>query len=126
MTQTSEQRLGADRRRQARGGRRPADTDGLSPLVMIVGEDEVAVHLAEAVLAKLRFAVTTSNSVESFSRILPTLKPDIVVAASSDAKRIRIEAPEHLSVVEMTAEMQENPLVLVESIRKTLRANMVN
>ncbi len=94
--------------------------------MMIVGEDEVAVHLAEAVLAKLRFAVTASGTVESFTRILPTLKPDIVVAASSDAKRIRIEAPEHLSVVEMTDEMRENPLVLVESIRKTLRANMVN
>jgi hypothetical protein len=91
---------------------------------MVVGQDPVAVNLAEAVLAKLRFAVTTSGTVEDASRVLPGLKPDIVVAGSEDAGRIRMEAPEHLSVVEMTDQMRENPLTLVESIRKSLRANM--
>jgi hypothetical protein len=93
---------------------------------MVVGEDPVAVSLAEAVLAKLRFAVTTSDSVESATRVLPGLKPDIVVAAPADAGRLRMEAPEHFSVVEMTDQMRDNPLALVESIRKSLRANMVS
>lgn len=93
---------------------------------MVVGEDPIAVSLAEAVLAKLRFAVTTSNSVESATRVLPGLKPDIVVAAPADAGRLRMEAPEHFSVVEMTDQMRDNPLALVESIRKSLRANMVS
>ncbi len=90
---------------------------------MVVGEDTVAVRLAEAVLAKLRFAVTTSGTVDDATRVLPTLKPDIIVAASSDAGRIRMEAPEHLSVVEMTDAMRQDPHVLIDSIRRTLRAN---
>ncbi|MGH9370334.1 MAG: hypothetical protein ACRD15_02250 [Vicinamibacterales bacterium] len=125
MTHVSEQRRSQDRRRQPRGGRRPTDTDGFAPLVMVVGEDPVAVDLAEAVLAKLRFAVTTSASVDDATRVLPGLKPDIVVAASSDAGRIRMEAPEHLSVVEMTEQMRQDPRVLIDSIRQTLRANRV-
>jgi hypothetical protein len=93
---------------------------------MVVGADPVAVNLAEAILAKLRFAVTTSATVEDATRVLPGLKPDIVVANSVDAGRIRMEAPEHLSVVEMTDEMRANPLALVESIRESLRANMTS
>ncbi|MGH9371790.1 MAG: hypothetical protein ACRD15_09705 [Vicinamibacterales bacterium] len=123
MTPTSEQRRGQDRRRQSRGGRRPTDTDGFAPLVMVVGGDAAAVDLAEAVLAKLRFAVTTSQSVEDATRVLPGLKPDIVVAASSDAGRIRMEAPEYLSVVEMTDRMRADPHVLIDSIRQSLRAS---
>jgi hypothetical protein len=123
MTHASEQRQGTDRRKKARGGRRPSDVDGLSPLVMVVGNDDVAVHLAEAVLAKLRFAVTTSRTVDDATRVMPGLNPDIVVAASSDAGRIRLEAPQHLSVVEMTDQMRSDPQVLIDAIRTTLRAN---
>src|SRR5262245_1124060 len=112
MTRVSEQRQGTDRRRQPRGGRRPTDMDGFAPLVMVVGQDAVAVNLAEAVLAKRRFAVTTSRTVEDASRVLPGLKPDIVVAGAADAGRIRMEAPEHLSVVEMTDQMRDDPLTL--------------
>jgi CheY-like chemotaxis protein len=90
---------------------------------MVVGEDAVAVNLAEAVLAKLRFAVTTSSSVEDATRVLPGLKPDIVVAASSDAGQLRMQAPEHLSIVEMTDRMRQDPRVLVDSIRQSLRAS---
>lgn len=90
---------------------------------MVVGDDAVSVGLAEAVLAKLRFAVTTSTSVEEATRVLPGLRPDIVVAPAEDASRIRIEAPEHLSVVVMTEAMRQDPHVLVESIRQSIRAN---
>jgi hypothetical protein len=93
---------------------------------MVIGTDATSVGLAEAVLAKLRFAVTTSLTVEDASRVLAGLKPDIVVAASPDATRIRTEAPGGVSVVEMTDEMREDPLVLIESIRKSLRAGLVH
>jgi hypothetical protein len=126
MTQVSEQRQSPDRRRKPRGGRRPSDVEGLSPLVMVVGEDQVAVQLAEAVLAKLRFAVTTSRTVDDATRVMPGLRPDIVVATSSDAGRIRLEAPQHLSVVEMTDAMRADPHVLIDAIRGTLRANMTS
>ena len=93
---------------------------------MVVGDDQVAVQLAEAVLAKLRFAVTTSRTVDDATRVMPGLKPDIVVAASADAGRIRLEAPQHLSVVDMTDAMRGDPLVLIDEIRKTLRSNMTS
>src|ERR671919_2127562 len=122
MSYTPEQRQGPDRRRQPRGGRRPTDPEGFAPLVMVVGDD--AVRLAEAVLAKLRFAVTTSRTVDDAARVLPDLKPDIVVAASSDAARIRRDSGNHLAVVEMSDAMRADPHVLIESIRATLRRAM--
>jgi hypothetical protein len=91
---------------------------------MVVGGDDDAVHLAEAVLAKLRFAVTTSRSVEEATRVLSGLKPDIVVAASADAGRIRQQSAEQLSVVEMTDGMRADPHVLIDSIRDSLRARV--
>ena len=122
MSYTPEQRQGPDRRRQPRGGRRPTDPEGFAPLVMVVGDD--AVRLAEAVLAKLRFAVTTSRTVDDAARVLPDLKPDIVVAASPDAARIRNQSGNHLAIVEMSDDMRADPLVLIESIRATLRRAM--
>ena len=122
MPNTPEQRQGPDRRRQPRGGRRPTDPEGFAPLVMVVGDD--AVRLAEAVLAKLRFAVTTSRTVDDAARVLPDLKPDIVVAASPDAARIRNQSGNHLAIVEMSDDMRADPLVLIESIRATLRRAM--
>jgi hypothetical protein len=121
MPYTSEQRQGPDRRRQPRGGRRPSDPDGFAPLVMVVGDD--AVRLAEAVLAKLRFAVTTSRTADDAARVVPDLKPDIIVAESTDAARIR-QSGNHLAIVEMSDDMRADPLVLIESIRAQLRRAM--
>jgi hypothetical protein len=123
MTSTSDHRHRQDRRRQSRGGRRLTDADGFAPLVMVVGSDPTVVTLAEAVLARLRFAVTTSPSVEDATRVLPGLKPDIIVAAPEDTSRLRMEAPEHLSVVELTGAMRDDPRILIEAIRESLRAN---
>lgn len=82
--------------------------------------------LAEAVLAKLRFAVTTTEGADAALRVLTSLRPDLIVAAGEDAKRIRMEAPEHRPVVEMTADMRDDPMQLVGTIRDTLRANPVH
>jgi len=114
---------GPDRRRKVRGGRRPEDTSGFAPLVLLVGDDPSVVEGAEAVLAKLRFAVTTSPNVEDALRVLTGLHPDIVVAAPEAAARIRLEAPEHLPVVVMTEEMRADREALIEGIRNSLRAN---
>jgi hypothetical protein len=121
MPKTTELRQGPDRRRQPRGGRRPTDTEGFAPLVMVVGDD--AVRLAEAVLAKLRFAVTTSRTADDAARVVPDLKPDIIVAESTDAARIR-RSGNHLAIVEMSDDMRADPLVLIESIRAQLRRAM--
>lgn len=114
---------GPNRRQKSRGGRRTDDTSDLAPLVLLIGDDSAVIERSEAVLAKLRFAVTTSPSVEDALRVLTGLHPDIVVAAPEDAARIRLEAPEHLPVVVMTEEMRDNREALIDGIRQSLRAN---
>ena len=115
-----------DRRGRPRGGRRPTDIEGLSPLVMVVGDQSAVGNLAEAVLAKLKFAVSPSASVDDALRVLTTLRPDIIVAKADDAARLRREAPEHLAVVTVSDGMREDPQLLIAEIRKAIRANKGN
>jgi hypothetical protein len=90
---------------------------------MVVGRGETAVAQSEAVLARLKFAVTTSATVDEALRVLSGIRPDVVVAEPEAASRIRLEAPEHVPVVEMNGEMRGNPDALVEGIREAIRAN---
>ncbi len=90
---------------------------------MVVGRGETAVAQSEAVLARLKFAVTTSATVDEALRVLAGIRPDVVVAEPEAASRIRLEAPEHVPVVEMNGEMRGNPDALVEGIREAIRAN---
>jgi CheY-like chemotaxis protein len=112
-----------DRRSQPRGGRRPADVDGQTPLVMVVGDHSGVSNVAEAVLAKLKFAVSPSRSVDDALRVLTTLRPDLILATADDAARLRREAPEHLAVLTVSDRMREDPEQLIEEIRKAIRAN---
>src|SRR5215217_5052541 len=98
MTDGKIVRGGVDRRRQPRGGRRTADVEGLAPLVMIVGDHAAVGDAAVAVLAKLKFAVTPSATVDEALRVLTAMQPDIIAASAEDAARIRLECPEHKSV----------------------------
>ena len=123
MPDSPQHRRGPERRKLPRGGRRAEDTAGFAPLVLLVGRGETVVAQSEAVLAKLKFAVTTTGTVEEALRVMAGLRPDVVVADPSEASRIRLEAPEHVPVVELTDEMQTNPEALVEGIRATIRAN---
>jgi hypothetical protein len=121
-----EHRHGPDRRRLPRGGRRTEDRDRYAPLVLLVGTDADVVGQSEAVLAKLRFAVATSGTVEEALRVMNGLRPDIVVADPDGAARIRLEAPEHVPVVVMDEMMRADREALVESIRETIRANRLS
>ena len=112
-----------DRRRLPRGGRRAGDADGYAPLVLLVGADADVIGQSEAVLAKLRFAVATSGTVDDALRVMSGLRPDLVVADAEGAGRIRLEAPEHVPVVVLDDEMRANREVLVEAVRETIRAN---
>ena len=123
MIEAFENRRGPERRRLPRGGRRVGDVAGFAPLGLVVGRGEAAVAQSEAVLARLRFAVTTSGTVEEALRVLSGIRPDVVVAEPEAASRIRLEAPEHVPVVEMSAGMRDNPDALIEGIRDALRAN---
>jgi hypothetical protein len=112
---------GPERRRLPRGGRRAEDRDGAAPLVLLIGEKPEVVDRSEAILAKLRFGVTTSSTVDDALRVLVDLHPDIVISGQRDAERIRTEAPQHLPVVVMDQGMQDSPEALIEEIRRTLR-----
>jgi hypothetical protein len=116
---------GPERRKVARGGRRATDVAGLAPLVLLLGRGESVVAQAEAVLARLKFAVTTTGTVEEALRIMEGIRPDVVVAEPEGASRLRLEWPEHVPVVEMSSEMRTNPEALVEAIRSAIRANQV-
>jgi CheY-like chemotaxis protein len=93
-------------------------------LVLLVGDGGPVTSMAEAVLAKLRFAVTTSSTVGDALKVLEGLRPDIVVAESDAAETVRREAPEGPAVVIMTEEMQRDPEALIPAIRQTLRSRM--
>jgi hypothetical protein len=114
---------GPDRRRLPRGGRRGQDREGYAPLVLLVGGDAEVAGQAEAVLAKLRFAVATSGTVDEALRVMSGLRPDIVVADAAAAARLRLEAPEHVPVVVLDDEMRASREALVEGIRDAIRAN---
>jgi len=124
MPHTPDHRRGPDRRKLARGGRRNGDLTGFAPLVLLVGTGESVVARSELVLAKLRFAVTTSGTVEDALRVMTGIRPDVIVAESADASRIRLEAPEHLPVVVMSDAMRDDNDLFVDEIRQSLRANL--
>ena len=122
MPHTFDHSRGPDRRKLPRGGRRAGDPGGFAPLVLLVGSGDTVIAQAEAVLAKLRFAVATSSTVDDALRVMTGIRPDVVVADSDAAARIRPEAPEHLPIVVINDEMREDPDRFVEGIRQSLRA----
>ncbi len=121
MTPTPEPRQRPDRRRQSRGGRRPSDTDGFAPLVLVADEDAANRDLCEAILARLRFAVAPVDSVEQAVKVIATLLPDVIVAHARDVSPLQRAAwPSGVPFVTVTDEMRE-PDRLVSAIRNALR-----
>lgn len=113
---TAEQRSLADRRRQPRGGRRSHDESGQTPLVLVVGGASSAGRASEAVLAKLRFAVAISDTVDQALDVITTLQPDVVVVSREDLPRIRNMRPDQRRVLVMRGD----PELLVDAIRRSL------
>src|SRR4051812_48220696 len=116
---------GPERRRLPRGGRRAGDAAGVAPLLLFIGRGGRGVAPGGAGLARFWVARTTTGTVEEALRMMEGLRPDVVVAESAAASRLRLEWPEHVPVVEVTGEMREDPEALVEGIRQALRANPI-
>jgi CheY-like chemotaxis protein len=120
-----ERRGQPDRRGQPRGGRRPGDLPGLTPLVLVVEEDDPTRQLCEAILAKLHFAVAPAESLDKAAVIMASLQPDVIVASPAHVERLRAQAPHDaggIAVPLVTLEGgQADPLALVEQIRAALR-----
>jgi glucuronate isomerase len=122
MPQVTEHRRGPDRRRQPRGGRRAGDVEGFAPLVLLVGSKPEVVGRSEAILAKLRFAVSIAADAQEALKILPDLRPDLVVAGEWDGARIRTGAPRHPPVVILSGETADSAEALLDRIRTALRS----
>jgi CheY-like chemotaxis protein len=125
MSSDSERRGKPDRRNTPRGGRRPGDPIGYSPLILVADEDASNGARCVAILAKLRFAVAPAYSVDEAIKIMRTLNPQLIVARLADEpelRRIMAEDPAigDIPMVTMTAQ-NDDPAVLIEEIRAALR-----
>ena len=126
MTEQDDRRnVGADRRRQPRGGRRANDHAGYAPLVLVVDPDASGRAACETILAKLRFAVAPMETVEKAASIVRALRPEVIVAEVSAADELRRRLANggrgdaDIPVVGITSSM--SPDEIVASIRRALR-----
>src|SRR5438552_286050 len=118
MNAPLERREEADRRRHPRGGRRPGDLPGLTPLVLVVEQDSHARELCEAILVKLQFAVAPADSLVQSLALMASLQPDVIVARSGDVDRLLAAGIQHgipVPVVSVAAGPPD-PATLVEDI----------
>jgi hypothetical protein len=120
MSEHPENRRGADRRKHARGGRRPGDVDGFAPLVLLVGSGRQIAEGSDAILAKLKFAVATSPTVDDAIRVLGDLRPEVIVASAADADAIRAASAVPVVVVPPADGPPER---LTDRVLQTIRGN---
>jgi len=118
-------RSGSDRRATPRGGRRPGDPRGYSPLVLVADDDASNGARCVAILSKLRFAVAPAYSVEEAIKVMQSLHPNLIVARLGDEPELRRRMAEdpglgEIPIVTMTA-ANDDPDVLIEEIRAALR-----
>ena len=122
---TPELRQRPDRRREPRGGRRPGDTSGFAPLVLVADEDAASGDMCEALLATLRFAVARVDSVERAVAVISTLLPDVIVARANDVSPLQRAAwPSGVPFVTVTDGMRD-PDALITAIRDAIRSARV-
>jgi hypothetical protein len=118
---TPELRQGGDRRHEPRGGRRPTDSPGFAPLVLVADEDAASGDMCEALLATLRFAVARVDSVDKAVAVISTLLPDIIVARGHDVLPLQRAAwPSGVPFVNVTGDLSE-PDALITAIRQAIR-----
>ena len=125
MSPDRERRDVPDRRRTPRGGRRPSDPIGYSPLILVADDDANNGARCVAILAKLRFAVAPAYSVEEAVKVMEALRPNLIVARLSDEPALRAQMAANpaigdIPLVTMTAE-NDDPIILIEEIRRALR-----
>jgi CheY-like chemotaxis protein len=116
----------SDRRNSPRGGRRPADVQGYSPLILVADDDANSGARCVAILARLRFAVAPAHSVEEAIKVMTSLHPTLIVTRLKDEAVLRQQMASDPSlgdipIVTLTAE-NEAPHLMIEDIRRTLRA----
>lgn len=118
MSTHIEKRRLADRRSRSRGGRRPTDKPGATPLVVVADDEPGSRTTCETILAKLNFAVAPVESVAKALEVMAALRPEVVVAKGRDAALLEQQS---LAPVVVVTEEMSDPDVLVEAIRQAIR-----
>jgi len=118
-------RLGPDRRRRPRGGRRNNDRGGYTPMIVVIDGDSGRRDVAEAILAKLHFAVAPFESVDEAVSAMRALIPEAVVACEDAAASIRGRLPNDregrpIPLLAITRELAA-PEAMVDALRHLLR-----
>jgi hypothetical protein len=121
MTIGADKRLGLDRRRKPRGGRRSTDAAGTTPLVMVIEPDARRSDITEAILAKLRFAVAPVDSVDKAVTAIQSLHPEVIVS-SEDVRRIvaLVPAATGIPIVAIDEDTRTTD-ALIDAVRRALR-----
>ena len=118
MSTNFDKRGRGDRRRHPRGGRRPTDRPGATPLVVVADEEPGSRTTCETILAKLNFAVAPVESVAKALEVMTALRPEVIVAKVRDAEPLKKQS---LAPVVVVTEAMGDPDILVEAIRQALR-----
>ena len=117
MPTPTERRTQADRRKSARGGRRPQDQPGSAPLVLVVGHGADPERESATILRECRFAVAPAADVPEALRVIDGVHPDLIVAGPEEAARLRATG---LPIVEYTISNEPDG-GLVERLRAAIR-----
>src|SRR5262245_36443062 len=118
-------RRSPDRRATPRGGRRPGDIQGYSPLILVADDDANSGAHCVAILARLRFAVAPAHSVDEAIKVMTSLHPTLIVTRLKDEAALRAQMaanPElhDIPIVTLTPE-NDAPQLMIEEIRRALR-----
>jgi hypothetical protein len=123
MSDRKDLRLVSDRRRAPRGGRRPGDLAGFTPLILLIDEDAQSRELSTLELLKLRFAVAPFATAQSALAVLPSLAPDAVVVGPQSLDSVASAAAlSRVPVVPMNAHGEQ----LIHALRLALRTRVVH
>jgi DNA-binding NtrC family response regulator len=118
----TDKRRGGERRRSPRGGRRPGDLRGYTPLVMVIDDEPRRREISEAILAKLMFAVAPVESPEKAASVLQALQPELIIADDEDANKLRgLLHPDIGAEVIVLGEQTRVTDALIEEVRRCLR-----
>ena len=120
-----ERRANQDRRHSPRGGRRPGDPQGYSPLVLVADDDASNGARCVAILSRLRFAVAPAHTVEEAIKVAQSLHPNLIVARLQDEAGLREQLASDPAIrdIPLIALNDDNdaPQLMIEEIRRVLR-----
>ena len=121
---SDDRRAGPDRRASPRGGRRPGDPQGYSPLVLVADDDANSGAHCVAILARLRFAVAPAHSVDEAVKVMTSLHPTLVVTRLKNETALRTQMASNPALCDIpivTLTPDDTPQRMLDEIRRTLR-----